>query len=621
MRSNFQIVWGSGLLAIIVLLGGMPWNIALWNAFGSEPTPSVAIGTHVGSLRFKDIRFLERSLADFPNSKAFVIVCTNTTCPLVKRYLPVLKQLEQKYRNQGVQFLLLNVNAGDSVREMAAHALEYDVPFPAVKDVDSKCITALGMTRTPECVVVDSQSMLRYRGRIDDQFRIGGSRPSPTRNDLEEAIKSVLADQAVENPETPVDGCIITNVLERVPESDLTYQKNVAPILSQHCVECHQPGTEAPFSLLTYEDVTEQGEMIAEVVRDGRMPPWYASSAHNDFVNRRELSEQEQATIADRVRAEMPRGDSPADPVLDPPPQVNDNGWLIGEPDLVLTTPVVDTIPATGIVDYKYVVLANKKTPWLPHVFLRETWVDRVQINPDNNRAVHHCNLIAVPVVGDRRKDAKFVTGKVPGGIPLELSNGVSFRIPAGYIMIVQIHYTTTGRVEKNRINVGFRFARDVVKKELHLLQIVNRTFSIPPDDPHYKVSASLAADRDIIGAGLFSHMHVRGKDMTFLAHYPDGRSETLLMIPNYNFGWQIGYQWHPDFRRFPAGTKFEVVAHYDNSLFNPFNPDPKATVTEGDQSFDEMMYGFFFYTIDGEELNLHIDAQTGCATSASSVD
>ena len=118
--------------------------------------------------------------------------------------------------------------------------------------------------------------------------------------------------------------------------------------------------------------------------------------------------------------------------------------------------------------------------------------------------------------------------------------------------------------------------------------------------------------DSDIVGVGLFSHMHLRGKDMTFTAHQPDGKSETLLIVPNYNFSWQIPYRWEPGKMKLPKGTRLECVAHYDNSSFNPFNPNPKATVREGPQTHQEMMFGFFFYTNASEKLALKIDPKTG---------
>jgi mono/diheme cytochrome c family protein len=574
----------------------------------------VRVGQNVGKLAFKDIRYLSRSLADFSGKKAFVIVCTNTTCPLVQKYLPKLKRLDEKYRSRGVQFLALNVGQGDSVREMAAHALEYDLAFPSVKDQQGRSVRALGVGRTPEAVVLTADFVLKYRGRIDDQYRLGGAASGATHEDLENAIAAVLAGREVPVAETEVDGCRITLATLPAPSKPVTYNGEVARILRQRCVECHQPGTEAPFSLLTYEDARKQGHAIAEVVGDEAMPPWYASSAHSDFVNRRDMPPVERETLIAWVQGGMHRGDGPLDSTPIPLREVNGEGWLIGKPDLVVRTLATHSIPAEGYVKYRYEIL--------PHLFLNETWVDKIQILPDNAKVVHHCNLILIPAPpnsADKTK-VKFVTGKVPGGIPMELRDGTAFRIPKGYLPLLQIHFTTTGKEEKCRIAVGFRYARAKVHKELRLMQIVNHSFAIKPGDPHFPVASSMRTNDDITGVGLFSHMHVRGKDMTFRALHPEGKSETLLVVPNYSFDWQIGYAWRSGAKRFKKGTKFEVLAHYDNSPFNPYNPDPKKTVKEGDQTYDEMMFGFFFYTKADEDLNLDIDPKTGMAIAAPKV-
>jgi mono/diheme cytochrome c family protein len=572
-------------------------------AFAANAT--VPVGQNVGKLAFKDIRYLPRSLADFSGKKAFVIVCTNTTCPLVQRYMPKLNRLDGKYRGRGVQFLSLNVGPGDSIREMAAHAVSYDLAFPTVKDVNGETVTALGVTRTPEVVVIGPDFVLRYRGRIDDEYRLSGANPAAIHNDLENALEAVLAGKPVAVAETTVDGCLITHAAAPAQNSKVTYHKDVAPILRKHCVECHQPNTEAPFSLLTYEDAKKQGATMAEVVGDEAMPPWYAASAHDDFMNRREMSATEKDTIASWVQAGMPAGEPVADATPIPLRKVVGEGWLIGKPDLILQTKL-HSVPAEGFVAYRYEPL--------PYVFSQDTWIDRIQILPDNPKVVHHCNLIFVPAFGDKVKNALFVTGKVPGGIPMVMQDGIAVRAPKMYIPLLQIHFTTDGHPEKCRISLGIRYAREKVQKELHLERISNHSFAIAPNDPHYKVTETWQTKKDIIGVGLFSHMHVRATDMTYFAHYPDGKTETLLMVPNYSFDWQIGYAWPANTRKFPAGTRFEVVAHYDNSSFNPFNPDPKKTVREGDQTTEEMMYGFMFYTVANEHLNLDIDPKTGFA-------
>ena len=267
--------------------------------------------------------------------------------------------------------------------------------------------------------------------------------------------------------------------------------------------------------------------------------------------------------------------------------------------------PLAHSIPATGFVEYRYTVF--------PHVFTHDTWVQSIEILPDNPRVVHHANL-AFMQLGDRPRQENFLTGRVPGGDPMVLDEGTAVLIPKGSVIGLQIHYTTTGKPETSRISVGLRHPRGPVRKRLHHLQVFTRRFEIPPFAPAHPVSASRPLGFDATGIGMFSHMHVRGKDMTFLARRPDGPAETLLMIPNYNFDWQQSYRWAPGTMKFPKGTRLEVAAHFDNSEFNPFNPDPKAAVGEGDQTFKEMVYGFYFFTRDDEDLNLTVDPTTGAA-------
>jgi hypothetical protein len=236
-----------------------------------------------------------------------------------------------------------------------------------------------------------------------------------------------------------------------------------------------------------------------------------------------------------------------------------------------------------------------------------------VQIVADNPRALHHCNL-AFGSLGSGVKEENFITGNVPGGEPMALDDGVAFCIPGGSVLGLQIHFVATGKPEKCRVSVGLRYPRGVVQKRLRHLQLTNHRFAIPPGAAAHRVAAARLLDCDVIGVGLFAHMHLRGKDMTFTAHLPGGKTDTLLIIPNYSFSWQVPYRWHPGKERLPRGTRLECVAHFDNSDFNPYNPDPRATVRHGLQTHQEMMYGFFFYAKAAEKLGLHIDPKTGRA-------
>jgi peroxiredoxin len=561
----------------------------------------VKIGATIANLTFKDIHYLPRSLDDFEKKKAFVLVFTNTSCPVVQRYFPTLQALEKEYRHQGAQFLAVNVGTDDSIVDMAAQAVKYEVEFPFVKDADGACAQALGVQRTPEVVVLDVQRRLCYRGRIDDQYRLGGTRATATHHDLKEALEAVLAGRAVAVKETPVDGCLITRPETRAPKA-VTFADHVAPILKKYCQDCHRPNTAAPFSLLTYKQVASRADTIAEVVAEGRMPPWFGSSEHGPFMNRRVLSADERDTVLDWVRLGMPKGDESKLPKPQPNPRFSGK-WRIGQPDLVLSAPKVDHLPANGDVAYKYVTL--------PHVFQEDTWVQGVQILPDNPRVVHHCNMIYFTPT-DGFKKSNFITGVVPGSEPMFLDQGVAFLIPKGASLLLQIHYVTTGKEEDCRISVGLRYAREVVRKRLHHLFLEDTKFKIPPGAPAYPVQVTRDLPQEAIGLALFCHMHLRGRDMSFRALYPDGKSETLLIIPNYSFDWQIPYRWEDGKKRFPKGTRIECRVHYDNSAFNPYNPNPDDTVKEGPQTYHEMLNGFMFYLNANENLNLDIDPKTG---------
>lgn len=591
----------SMLVVVAGLLAGM--------AAAAETAP---VGTQIKNLNFKDIRYLPRTLDDLDKpekAKAIVLAFMTNECPLAQRYLGKLVELDKQFAPQGVQFVMLNENPADSIMDVAEHALNYEVPFPAVKDMDGNCIKTLGITRTPEIVVLDAERIVRYRGRVDDQYRLGGARNEASRDDLRIALEELLAGSEISVPVTTAEGCAIATPEPPAARPELTFTEHIAPILNQHCVTCHRTDGGAPMRFDTYKRVSGYGDMIAEVVGEKRMPPWYAHPDYGTFENARGLSQDEIDQVVGWVAAGMPEGDESKLPA---PPEFPGAEWSI-HPDVVIKAAQQIALPATGIVDYKYI--------FLPYTFEEDTWVQGIQIRSENPRVLHHANLFYSPDALKFVRSENFLTGTVPGGSPADLKDGQAFFIPKGAKIGLQIHYVTTGKMEVDRPMVALRFAKEPVRKRLYYKILDNGKFAIPPFDPAHRVAAVEEMETDATITGLFGHLHLRGKSMTFQAHLPDGQSETLLSLPNYSFDWQLAYYCMPDAVKVPKGTKMECVTYFDNSPFNAYNPDPSKTVRYGAQTFDEMMQGFMFYTKDSEDLQIAVDPATGHALTAVAVN
>jgi hypothetical protein len=389
-------------------------------------------------------------------------------------------------------------------------------------------------------------------------------------------------------PETEAVGCYIGRSREPNAASAVTYSKHVARILQDRCVECHRAGEIAPFALTDYEEVAGWADTIAEVVRDERMPPWHASPEFGHFANERRMPDEEKQLIYDWAASGAPQGD----PAELPQPRTYVQGWqLPQQPDLVLdmrTQPF--TVPAEGTVRYQYFTTDPG--------FKEDKWVSASEVIPGNRAVVHHVLIFVRPPgmqEGRGIEDLGFLSAYVPGLRPDAYPKGMAKHVPAGSKLVWQVHYTPIGSEQQDLSKVGLVFSdpQDVT----HMVQTVTsmeRSFEIPPGDDNYRVeSLSPSYGRDAILLCMSPHMHLRGKSFLYEARYPDGSKETLLDVPRYDFNWQTTYNL-ADSKPFPAGTRMFCVAHFDNSEQNLANPDPTKAVRWGDQTWEEMMIGFF---------------------------
>lgn len=434
--------------------------------------------------------------------------------------------------------------------------------------------------------------------------------------------------------------CAAATAVPRVASAQTpTFSKDVAPILYKNCTNCHRPGEIAPMSLLTYADARPWVRSIATRVGNGSMPPWQADPAHGEFLNDRRLSAADKDTISKWIAGGAAEGD-PKD--LPPQPKYAD-GWMIGQPDVVLTMQEDYPIPASGTVNYEYFEV--------PTNFTEDKWIQAFEVKPGNRAVVHHVIVYTrdpkmadrpqrrlaeasgagrpLPVVtfaegmdipagqtggpalpADQQKPVgpndrpqpKGITGSIGGYVPGNPARiyqpGTATRLPAGSTLVFQMHYTTNGKATTDRTSIGFVFAKEKPKVELHGAVLANGALHIPAGDPNARVDAEMTINRDVTLYSILPHTHVRGKAWQYEAIYPDGRTETLLSVPHYDFDWQNDYIYKEPVK-IPKGTKIHATAWYDNSPANKSNPDPTKDVWWGDQTFEEMMFSALTFSVD----------------------
>jgi len=470
---------------------------------GEESALDVAVGDEVAHFTFKDIRYLPRTMKEMGEADYYVLAFVSSTCPVAQRYLPYLDELYQEYKDDNVLFIGVNVEGHEGIMDASRMAIEYDLSFPVVKDYDGSAVKAIGATRTPEIAIVDKDGVLQYRGRVDDQYRLSGVKPEPSNEELKAVLNALTAGQEVPVKETPVDGCEITLWEPPAPSSELTYADDIARIVNRNCVECHREGTAAPFALKTYQDVATRANMIAEVVHEGRMPPWYAHPDTDEFMNSRRLKDEDREKLIAWARGDKKRGNLAEAPE---PPEYPDPEWIIGEPDLFVQAPEPFELPAHGYVDYQYIMF--------PYQFPEDTWVQGIQIKPSNSRVVHHANLVYLDESMQYKGSQNFLTGLVPGGEPARMLPGHAMLIPKGSFLMLQVHYVTTGKPETDQIGVGLKYADGKIDKQIRFNIVENKDFEIPPGAFMHEVKASDTIEEDVTVLGLFSHMHLRGRDM-----------------------------------------------------------------------------------------------------------
>ncbi|MCP4011695.1 MAG: redoxin domain-containing protein [Phycisphaeraceae bacterium] len=531
--------------------------------------------------------------------RATVLVMTSTTCPLSRKWLPILSTLERGWRPRGVRVVLVDVQGTDTAEELAAFLAAADFQGDAVHDPERAVAKALGASTTTEAFLLDDRGTVRYRGAVDDRLGLGYVRNEPRSTFLVEAVDAVLAGRTAEPAATTSPGCELglevgQPRLERTP----TWHGSISRLFDVHCVGCHRAGGIGPFPLDVEEEARANAGMIARQVSAGLMPPWFAESVegegHSPWSNDRSLAPEEREAIVAWARNGRPSGAPARHPrtaAVERPRPGAAAEWTIGTPDLIIPIPEEIAIPAEGYLDYVNITIDPE--------FEEDRWVEAWELIPTALDAVHHV-LVFIKEPGRRPDRAGFLAAYVPGHRSIDYGDprvargrSIAKRIPAGSKLVFQLHYTPNGQVTSDRTRLGLRFAERPPQTEVVTTSASNRRFKIPPGAAAHPVEAFVAIPRDIEILTLMPHMHLRGRSFRYELESPEGVRSTMLDVPRYDFNWQLNYVYREPLI-VKRGSRIIASATFDNSEGNPANPDPAATVRWGDQTYDEMMIGYF---------------------------
>lgn len=622
MKSDARNGLRGGVLGLIV---AMAVTCTSWAA---EPTSRPALGGQGDVLNFSLLDYrgkhyeLRRS-----GAKVVVLFFNGIGCPIARQNAPKLQKLSDELEGKGVAFWMVNATPQDDfdeakldamyllggvapkhmmgnrymfqgMRGLVADSVLGDretiqaetrdyvwgaPPLPPVlRDRQQLVSRYFGVKRTCDTIVIDVEKMaVIYRGAVDDQFAEGAKRPKATAHYLREALTEFLAGKPVTTPRTMPHGCAITYETGADDEA-ISYSKQIAPVLKKNCVSCHSDGNIGPFAMTSHAKVKRWSRMMEEVLLDRRMPPWHADPHRGKFANDRTMTTAEAQLLLRWIKQGSPRGEGD-DPLAAPVAVTPD--WELGKPDFLVKLPKQE-IPATGVVDYRYVDS--------DFVMPQDAWLRAAITKPGNRRIIHHIIVrVRYPIFsGEGPGEAYLFTTWVPGLAQEECPPGTGLFVPKGAKFNFEIHYTTNGHPQTDESEVGLYLAKEKPPARLETRACETRELDIPPGSADAKHTALYCFKKAAAIHALSPHMHLRGRWFKFELLLPDGNRETLLSIPAYDFNWQTSYRLKEP-KLVPAGAWIVCSGGFDNSTNNPHNPDPAARSRWGPQSWNEMFMGF----------------------------
>jgi hypothetical protein len=577
------------LLSIVLLLV-QPGAQAEQQPVGETPAVSGS-----GRLKGIDVGGRLHLLGEGQDCRAVVVVFLAPGCPLCKSQVAGLNQLAATFQKRAEFYAVLS---DDALTRAAAvgQQKQWGFRFPVLFDASGELRHQLQPTHTPQAFVLSPQAKLLYSGQLDRQAPPGGRRVSKTeRNYLSDALAAVIGGRPVKVPQTQPHGTTLKPLLDKSLAANVTFTRDVAPLVQAYCVTCHRAGEVGPFSLESYEDVRKRARQITVVTKSRLMPPWKPELGFGHFRDERRLTDREITLLETWAAADRLEG-HPDD--LPPAPTFT-TGWQLGKPDLVLEMPAEFELPAAGQDVHQHFVL--------PTGLKDDRLVSAVEFRPGNSRVVHHA-CFYLDLAGEGRRldagDPLFGYGGgggpgfvpqgslrswLPGFLPQRLPNNSGRLVRRNSDLVLEIHYQLSGKPERDRSQVGIFYAPPQSRQLVTEIQVLNLELDIPAGAARHRHCASYTLPVDTVLLDTAPHMHLLGREMRAMATLPDGKVEPLIWIKDWNFNWQGQYIYTVPVK-LPRGTRIDVEAFYDNSAANPLNPhSPPQRVRWGEQTRDEM--------------------------------
>lgn len=529
-------------------------------------------------------------LSRYVDARAVVILVYDRNSGQGQEALPELISLSRRYQGAPVQFMALVADPAETRQSLSelAQALGTDLPF--LLDDSQLVSDALDIGQSAEVLIIDPvRAEMLYRGGVGlynngpMQQALAANLPGMTSH-LHYLVHSILRGEPIITDVMPVEGSpLVLEKLADIKSRSITYEEDIAPILIDRCVECHKAGGVAPWAMDSHRMVQGWSGMIRETLLTRRMPPGQIDPQLADrYDDVHHISDHEMALLVSWIESGANRDVQVEDPLTKVKPE--ESSWQLGEPDLVIDFPE-QNIPATGVLEYVFVPIELGLT--------EDKWVTAYEFDVGDKSALHHI-IVYTQDARQRRQNASGggsrtnFGGYAPGREHVVLSAGTGIELKRDMRFMIQFHYTAVGRDLIDKSRIGLYFSDVPPAQALVRTAVMNGDFVIPPGIRDYPVSATTIIASDSYLYSFAPHMHFRGKRIKFTAHYPDGSREVLLSIPNFQHNWQMVYRLKEPVL-LPAGTEIVAEGAFDNSRYNPLNPDPAQTVVWGDQVWDEM--------------------------------